>query len=90
MFESNDQVLWLAIGRAVTTVLMDAFRSGALQGERVEDASRLNGDEEPTPPGERDTGRCLCRLRVAPAVPMEFIELRIALSADGSLEVIQP
>jgi len=43
-------------------------------------------DEETNPPAERDLGRCVCLVSVAPAVPMEFITLRIAVSADGSIE----
>jgi hypothetical protein len=90
VFETNGPLLWLALGRAVTTVLMGAFRAGALQGERVEDAFRIKCDEETNPPDGIDNGRCECRIKIAAAVPMEFIELRIALSRDGALEVIQP
>ncbi len=47
-------------------------------------------DAETNPPAERDLGRVVCRIELAPAVPMEFIELRVALSADGQLEVLTP
>jgi hypothetical protein len=90
VFDNNGPPLWLAFVRAVTTVLMPAFRAGALRGLRPEEAFRVKCDEETNPPEERDAGRCLCVVAVAPATPMEFIELRVALSRDGTLEVLTP
>jgi len=31
----------------------------------------------------------ICEIQVAPAVPMEFITLRVSASADGQLEVFE-
>ncbi|MFN0251502.1 MAG: phage tail sheath subtilisin-like domain-containing protein [Kofleriaceae bacterium] len=87
VFDTNGPELWLAIVRAITTVLLDAYRAGALKGHRPEDAFRVRCDETTNPVEERDLGRCLCEIEIAPAVPMEFITLRIALSTDGRLEV---
>ena len=36
---------------------------------------------------EQDLGRLWCEIQIAPAVPMEFITLRIALGEAGKLEV---
>ncbi|WP_428268704.1 phage tail sheath subtilisin-like domain-containing protein [Haliangium sp.] len=90
VFETNGPELWLAFGRAITTVLLSAFRSGALRGARPEQAFRVQCDAETNPVEDRDLGRCLCLVELAPAAPMEFIELRIALSQDGALEVLVP
>jgi uncharacterized protein len=46
-------------------------------------------DDETTPPEEVDLGRVFCEIEVAPAVPMEFILLRVALSTDAALEVFE-
>ena len=81
VFENNGPELWLALTRAVTTVLLEAFRAGALKGARPEEAFRVHCDDQTNPPEERDLGRCVCEIEVAPAVPMEFITLRVALSA---------
>lgn len=88
VFEQNGPALWLQLVRGVTSVLLEAWRSGALQGERAEEAFRVQCDDETNPPEEVDAGRCLCRVELAPATPMEFILLRLALGRDGSLEVL--
>jgi phage tail sheath protein FI len=90
VFEINGPELWLAFFRAVTSLLLAAWRRGGLKGTRPEEAFRVQCDEETNPPAARDLGRVLCRIELAPAVPMEFIELRVALSADGRLEVSTP
>ena len=90
LFDVNGPELWLAFVRAVTTVLLEAWRRGGLKGARPEEAFRVQCDEETNPPPQRQLGRVLCNVEIAPAVPMEFIQLRVALSADGGLEVLTP
>jgi phage tail sheath protein FI len=87
VFDGNTPTLWLALTRAITAVLLEAFRAGALHGARPEEAFRVQCDDQTNPPEERDLGRCVCLISVAPAVPMEFITLRVAVSADGAIEV---
>lgn len=89
VFDINGPELWLAFVRAITTVLLEAWRSGGLKGSRPEEAFSVQCDERNNPPEERDLGRVLCLVMLAPAAPMEFIELRVALSADGVLEVFE-
>ena len=89
VFYTNGPELWMAFVRSITTVLLEAFRGGALKGARPEEAFRVRCDETTTPPEERDQGLVLCEIEVAPAVPMEFITLRIALSGDATLEVFE-
>jgi hypothetical protein len=89
VFDINGPTLWLALVRAITTVLLGAWRGGGLKGSRPEEAFWVQCDESTNPPEERDLGRVLCRIALAPAVPMEFIELRVALSAEGRLEVFE-
>jgi hypothetical protein len=88
VFETNGPVLWFTFVRACTAVLLDAWRSGALAGSRPEEAFGVVCDATTNPPEEIDAGRCLCNIEFAPAVPMEFILVRVALSRDGSLEVL--
>jgi uncharacterized protein len=89
VFETNGPVLWLTLARAATTVLAEAHRAGGLKGERPEHAFRVRCDETTNPEEERDLGRVLCEIDLAPAVPMEFITLRVALSAAGQLDVFE-
>jgi uncharacterized protein len=90
VFDINGPALWLTLVRAMTTIFLEAYRAGALKGERAEQAFRVRCDEDLNPAFERSLGRVYCELQVAPAVPMEFITLRIALSRQGTLEVIGP
>jgi len=89
VFETNGPVLWFTFVRSVTAVLLDAWRAGALAGTRPEEAFGVVCDATTNPPEEIDAGRCVCNIEFAPAVPMEFILIRVALSRDGSLEVLQ-
>jgi phage tail sheath protein FI len=89
VFDINGPELRLTIVRAITTVLLEAWRAGALKGARADEAFRVRCDEQTTPPEEQELGRVVCTIEVAPAVPMEFILLRVALSSDGLLEVFE-
>lgn len=89
VFHTNGPELWLTFVRSMTTVLLEAYRAGGLKGARPEEAFRVRCDEKTNPPEEVERGRLLCEIEVAPAVPMEFITLRIAMSADATLEVIE-
>ena len=89
VFDVNGPELWLALMRAITTVLLEAYRSGALQGARPEEAFRVTCDATTNPPQSVDKGFVLCEIEFAPAVPMEFIHLRVALGSEGNLEVFE-
>jgi hypothetical protein len=90
VFDTNGPALWLQLVRAVTSVLLEAWRHGGLQGSRPEEAFRVTCDEKTNPPEERDLGRCVCEIAIAPVAPMEFIVLRVALGGEGKLEVFEP
>lgn len=87
VFDTNGPPLWLTLVRTVTTVLLEAFRSGALKGNRPEEAFRVRCDEQTNPLGEREQGRVVCEISLALAAPMEFITLRVAVSQTGQVEV---
>lgn len=88
VFETNGPALWFTFVRAITTVLLEAWRAGSLAGTRPEEAFRVTCDASTNPPEEIDLGRCVCAIEVAPATPMEYILIRVALSRDGALEVL--
>jgi hypothetical protein len=88
VFDLNSPELRLTLVRALTSVLLSAFRAGALAGARPEQAFRVVCDDTNNPP-EQDPGQVVCEIDVAPAVPMEFIKLRLVLGQDRDLEVIE-
>jgi hypothetical protein len=89
VFDNHDVELRLTIVRTITGVLLEAFRAGALKGTREEEGFQVRCDESNNPPEEEDLGRVLCEIALAPAVPMEFIILRVAFTEEGRLEVIE-
>lgn len=89
VFEVNGPELWLTFVRAITTVLLEAFRSGALQGDTPADAFRVRCDDTTNPPEVIDQGQCICEVSVAPARPMEFIVFKVTLLPSGAVEVIE-
>lgn len=89
VFDTNGQVLWFTIVRAVSGVLLEAFRSGFLQGETPDQGYRVRCDETTNTQDRIDAGEVVCEIEIAPAVPMEFITLRLTLGAQGLLEVVE-
>ena len=89
VFYTNGPELWLTFVRSITTVLLETYRAGGLKGARPEEAFRVRCDEKTTTQQDIDNGRLFCEIDIAPAIPMEFITLRIAVSADATLEVFE-
>jgi len=89
VFDVNGPPTWLALVRCITTVLLEAYRAGALKGETPDQAFQVQCDETTNPLEQIEQGILICLVKVAPAVPMEFITLRIAVSGQGQLEVFE-
>lgn len=85
--ETNGPELWRTITRAVTSLLLQAFQGGALQGARPEEAFFVSCNEKNNPYEDRVHGRVNCEIGVALAAPMEFITIRVTVSEGGELEV---
>jgi hypothetical protein len=89
VFDTNGEVLWFTVARAVSGVLMEAFRSGFLQGDTPDQAYRVRCDQATNTQDRIDAGEVVCEIELAPAAPMEFITLRLTLGAQGLLEVVE-
>ena len=89
VFHTNGPELWLTFVRSITTILLETYRAGGLKGARPEEAFRVRCDEKTMTQDDIDNGRLFCEIDIAPATPMEFIMLRIAVSADATLEVFE-
>ena len=88
VFDVNGPGLRLNLVRGVTSVLLAAFQAGALAGTRPQEGFQVACDDTNNPPGA-DPGRVVCDIAVAPAVPMEFIHLRLIASQQSQAEVIE-
>jgi phage tail sheath protein FI len=88
VFAPSTTLLRLALVRALTSVLLQAFRAGALKGTRPEEAFRVRCDDTTHPPGAPGQGLCIAEVSLALAAPAEFIHLTVALAQDGRLEVL--
>jgi hypothetical protein len=89
VFEPNDDRLRQGLAQTMRTVLLQAYRSGALAGRTDEEAFRVRCDDTTTIPADRDAGRVVCSIQLTPANPMEVIKVQLSLSAEGRLEVIE-
>ncbi|MDF3302971.1 phage tail sheath family protein [Streptomyces tropicalis] len=87
VFEPNDHNLWARIRRNVSAFLVTEWRSGALFGQRPEDAFYVKCDEETNPAESVDLGRVVCEIGVAPVKPAEFVIFRLAQFSSGSGEL---
>lgn len=90
VFEANDDQLRYAIARQATSLLLEAFHSGVLKGNRPDEAFRVDVGDTLNNAAARAEGRVYCQIAIAPAVPMEFIQIRISLSRDGVVEMVEP
>ena len=76
-FEPHDTRLWNRITRELTTWFEGLFRAGALKGRTAAEAFFVQCDGTTNPPEVRDTGRVVTVIGLAPAVPNEFVVVRI-------------
>jgi hypothetical protein len=88
VFEPNTPTLWLQITQTAFSVLMPLFESGALRGERPEEAFYVRCDGTVNPPEAIAAGQLLVEVGVAVAAPAEFIVFRVG-RREGVVEVVE-
>lgn len=88
VFEPNDRVTRTKLHLALTSLLLEMWRRGALAGRTAQEAFFVNCSEAQNPPYQRDRGMLVAEVGVAPAAPFEFIILRVGIS-DNSLEITE-
>ncbi|MGA7816349.1 phage tail sheath C-terminal domain-containing protein, partial [Caballeronia sp.] len=89
VFEPNDPALWKGVAERLTSYFSDLYRNGALQGANASEAYFVKCDEETNPREAREAGLVSALAGIAPAVPAEFVIVRITQSADG-VSVVGP
>src|SRR5262249_43440948 len=88
VFEPNDAYTRSKVTLAITSFLETLWQRGALAGGQPRQAFYVKCDEVNNPPYERDRGRLLVEVGVAPSVPYEFIVLRLGRTAE-ELELVE-
>ncbi|MEA2080936.1 MAG: phage tail sheath subtilisin-like domain-containing protein, partial [Pseudomonadota bacterium] len=86
VFEPNGPVLWANVQRTVEDFLYNEFVSNHLEGRKPQEAFFVRCDESTMTQNDRDNGRLICLVGVAPLRPAEFVIFRIGqktLDATG-------
>jgi hypothetical protein len=84
VFEPNDRTLWAEVRRVVRAFLVRLFEAGAFRGATTKEAFFVRCDETTMTRSDLDNGRLVCLVGVAPAEPIEYIVLEIAVEATGA------
>lgn len=79
VFEPNAEPLWARVRRSVSNFLTTAWRNGALEGTKREEAFFVRCDRTTMTQTDIDNGRLICVIGVAPVKPAEFVIIRIGL-----------
>ncbi|MDT7689994.1 MAG: uncharacterized protein QOE46_2753 [Acidobacteriota bacterium] len=77
VFENNGDALWANVRRTVEDFLFNEWRSGALLGEKPEQAFFVRCDRSTMTQNDLDNGRLICLVGVAVVKPAEFVIFRI-------------
>lgn len=83
IFETNEVRTWVRIRRELNARLTDLFERGTFQGRTPDEAFYVKCDAENNPLELRAAGHLQVDVGVAPAVPNEFINIRLVRSAAG-------
>lgn len=79
VFEPNAEPLWARVKRSISNFLTLAWRNGALEGTKPEEAFFVKCDRTTMTQTDIDSGRLICVVGVAPVKPAEFVIVRIGL-----------
>jgi phage tail sheath protein FI len=77
VFEPNGERLWANIRDTVTGFLFNEWVSGALLGDKPEQAFFVRCDRSTMTQNDLDCGRLICLIGVAAIKPAEFVVFRI-------------
>lgn len=86
VYEPNVPALWARVTTELTNYLSELFIQGALKGRTQDEAFYVKCDEEINSKEVRDAGMLIAEIGLAPAVPAEYIVLRL-VQADGNLGI---
>lgn len=87
-FEPNTPELRERLRQMITALLRGLARQRAFAGRTDADSFFVRCGDDVNPPSSQALGRLVAEIGVAPAVPLEYILVRIARDPDGSLTVV--
>ena len=73
VFEPNESVTWERLSRDISQFLNSLWEKGYFSGDNPEASFFVKCDESTNTAEERDAGRMVMQIGVAPAVPTEYI-----------------
>ena len=77
VFEPDGEPLWANVRRSIEDFLLNEWRSGALLGDKPDNAYFVRCDRSTMTQNDLDNGRLICLIGVAPARPAEFVIFRV-------------
>ncbi len=83
VFEPNGALMRARATMSVTIFLLGLHEAGMLAGATPEESFYVQCDLDNNPDSERDLGRLLIEIGVAPTKPFEFIVLRVGRVRDS-------
>jgi uncharacterized protein len=82
VFEPNNRLTRAKLQLALTSLLLEVWRRGALAGRTADEAFFVRCGEAENPPDATARGWLTAEVGVAPARPFEFIIVRVGVSDD--------
>ncbi len=82
-FEPNTPDTWSVLEREISLFLRDLWMKGYFAGGSAEESFIVKCDRETNPPESVDAGRLVTQIRVAPALPAEYILFSIEQLTGG-------
>jgi phage tail sheath protein FI len=77
VFEPNSEATWARVRQSVSNFLTSVWRSGALEGNKPDEAFFVKCDRTTMSQDDIDNGRLICVIGIAPVEPAEFVIFRI-------------
>jgi hypothetical protein len=87
VFEPNSPAFQRLVARGFDAVLRDLFRRGAFAGSTPSTSYQVVTDSSINTPQSMDEGRIIVELKVAPALPLTFLTVRLVETGDQTLFV---
>ena len=88
VFEPNDELTQAKLRLSLTSFLIALWQKGALAGATTDAAFFVRCDQTINPASQRDEGRLLALVGVAPVNPFEFVVVRVGQTAN-ELEITE-
>jgi hypothetical protein len=82
VFEPNGATLRRTVERGFEAVMDELFRRGAFAGANAKTAYRVEVGEQLNTPQRNDLGQFWVELKVAPALPLTFLTVRLSRSGE--------